>query len=202
MVRNKLKFRSFLNKRTNTNPKKGPIHFRAPSRMLWRTVRGMLPHKLKRGASALERLKVRTNASPRAAPRAQLGARTASGPRKRRLHCCCHLCRRPVAPARRAQVFDGCPPPYDKTKRVVVPDALRVTRLAPGRKFCVLGDLAKQCGWKYGDLVDKLEEKRKAEAADYYKRKKASIAAKKEAAKSVTQQISKVQPILEQHGFA
>lgn len=100
----------------------------------------------------------------------------------------------------RAQVFDGCPPPYDKTKRVVVPDALRVTRLAPGRKFCVLGDLAKQVGWKYGELVDKLEDKRKAEAADYYKRKKASIAAKKEAAKAATKE--KTHPILEQHGFA
>ncbi len=32
--------------------------FRAPSKILWRTVRGMLPHKLKRGAEALDRLKV------------------------------------------------------------------------------------------------------------------------------------------------
>merc|ERR1712150_301804 len=40
------------------NPKKGPFHFRAPSKILWRTVRGMLPHKLKRGAEALDRLKV------------------------------------------------------------------------------------------------------------------------------------------------
>lgn len=31
---------------------------RAPSKILWRTVRGMLPHKLKRGAEALDRLKV------------------------------------------------------------------------------------------------------------------------------------------------
>ena len=42
----------------NTNPKKGPIHYRAPSRMLWRTIRGMLPHKTARGAAALQRLKV------------------------------------------------------------------------------------------------------------------------------------------------
>ena len=32
---------------------------RAPSRIFWRTVRGMLPHKTKRGAEALNRLKVR-----------------------------------------------------------------------------------------------------------------------------------------------
>lgn len=48
----------FLNKRMNTNPKKGPIHYRAPSRMLWRTIRGMLPHKTARGTAALQRLKV------------------------------------------------------------------------------------------------------------------------------------------------
>ncbi|KAG2777265.1 hypothetical protein JG687_00010333 [Phytophthora cactorum] len=56
-VRNKVKFFQFLNKRTATNPKKGPIHYRAPSRMLWRTIRGMLPHKTARGAAALQRLK-------------------------------------------------------------------------------------------------------------------------------------------------
>merc|ERR1712096_440698 len=56
--RNKLKYLDFLKKRTRTNPKKGPFHFRAPSKMTWRVIRGMLPHKLKRGAEALDRLKV------------------------------------------------------------------------------------------------------------------------------------------------
>ncbi|KAM4879819.1 large ribosomal subunit protein uL13 isoform 1-T1 [Sylvia borin] len=56
--RNKLKFLAFLRKRMNTNPSRGPFHFRAPSRIFWRTVRGMLPHKTKRGQAALERLKV------------------------------------------------------------------------------------------------------------------------------------------------
>lgn len=60
-VRNKVKFLQFLNKRTATNPKKGPVHYRAPSRMLWRTIRGMLPHKTARGAAALQRLKVRSS---------------------------------------------------------------------------------------------------------------------------------------------
>ena len=56
--RNKLKYLDFLRKRMNTNPSPGPYHFRAPSRIFWRTVRGMLPHKTKRGQAALERLKV------------------------------------------------------------------------------------------------------------------------------------------------
>ncbi|NWH69481.1 RL13A protein, partial [Piaya cayana] len=53
-----VKFLAFLRKRMNTNPSRGPYHFRAPSRIFWRTVRGMLPHKTKRGQAALERLKV------------------------------------------------------------------------------------------------------------------------------------------------
>lgn len=38
--RNKLKFMSFLRKRCNVNPARGPFHFRAPSKILWKTVRG------------------------------------------------------------------------------------------------------------------------------------------------------------------
>merc|ERR1719321_2072761 len=41
----------------NTNPKHGPLHYRSPSKILWRTVRGMVPHKTARGAAALDRLK-------------------------------------------------------------------------------------------------------------------------------------------------
>lgn len=124
--RNKLKVLNFLRKRTNTKPSRGPFHFRAPSRVLWRTVRGMIPHKTKRGSEAMNRLKV----------------------------------------------FDGVPPPYDREKRMVVPAALRVVRLKPGRKFCRLGRLSHETGWKYQDVVATLEEKRKAKAAVYYEHKK------------------------------
>ncbi len=41
-----------------TNPRRTFVHYRAPSRIFWRTVRGMLPHKSARGAAALGRLKV------------------------------------------------------------------------------------------------------------------------------------------------
>jgi large subunit ribosomal protein L13Ae len=69
----------------NTKPSHGPIHFRAPSRIFWRTVRGMIPHKTPRGEAALANLKA----------------------------------------------FDGVPPPYDRTKRMVVPDALKYARFEP-----------------------------------------------------------------------
>lgn len=47
-----------MKKRINTNPRRGAKHWKAPSRIFWKTVRGMLPHKSPRGAAALGRLKV------------------------------------------------------------------------------------------------------------------------------------------------
>ena len=40
LVRQKMKYLRFLRKRMNTKPSHGPIHFRAPSKILWRTIRG------------------------------------------------------------------------------------------------------------------------------------------------------------------
>ncbi len=55
--RNKLKYMEFLRKRTSTNPNKGPIHQRAPCRIVWRVIRGMVPHTTPKGAAAMGRLK-------------------------------------------------------------------------------------------------------------------------------------------------
>eukprot|EP00798_Chlamydomonas_sp_ICE-L_P000276 gene276-1605_t len=126
IVRQKMKYDRFLRKRMNTNPTRGMYHYRAPSRILWRTIRGMVPHKTKRGDAALERLKC----------------------------------------------FEGIPTPYDKCKRLVVPDALKVLRMQHGHRFCVLGDLSTQVGWKHGDTIKELEEKRKVKAAKFYETKK------------------------------
>mgnify|MGYP002051363676 CR=1 FL=1 len=43
-----------MKKRINTNPRRGAKHWKAPSRIFWKCTRGMLPHKLPRGAAALE----------------------------------------------------------------------------------------------------------------------------------------------------
>ena len=40
LVRQKMKYERFLRKRMNTQPSHGPIHFRAPSKILARTIRG------------------------------------------------------------------------------------------------------------------------------------------------------------------
>jgi len=128
--RNKLKFLDKLRKRTNTNPAHGPFHFRAPARIFYRCIRGMIPHKTHRGKCAMERLKC----------------------------------------------FEGIPPPYDKMKKQVCPDAFRVTRLKPGRRFCVLGRISHEIGWKQQEVVARLEAKRKAEAQVYFDAKKAETA--------------------------
>merc|ERR1712232_1039917 len=83
LFRNKLNFHEFLRKACNTNPRRQFKHFRSPSRMFWRSLRGMTPHKTSRGKAALQRLKV----------------------------------------------FEGIPYPYDQRKRMVVPEALKVTRI-------------------------------------------------------------------------
>ncbi|SCV68968.1 BQ2448_1988 [Microbotryum intermedium] len=137
--RAKLRYHEFLNKRHLVNPKKsGPFHHRAPSRIFYRTVRGMVPHKTARGAAALERLKI----------------------------------------------FEGIPPPYDRKKKMVVPSALRVLRLKPGRKYCTIKRLSHEVGWSYRDVVDRLEEKRKVKAAAFHERKVQGLKAKTKALKS------------------
>merc|ERR1719331_579799 len=76
----------------------------------------------------------------------------------------------------RLKVFEGIPAPYDSMKRMVVPDAFRVTRLKPGRRFCVLGRISAEIGWKQQEVVERLEAKRKAEGELYFEAKKMHVA--------------------------
>ena len=64
-----------------------------------------------------------------------------------------HKTARGTAAMERLKVFEGVPPPYDKKKKMVVPQALRVLRLKPGRKYCTVGRLSHEVGWKYQDVV-------------------------------------------------
>ena len=58
---------------------------------------------------------------------------------------------------------EGMPHPYDKKKKLVVPQALKVLRLKPERRFCRLGDLSKEVGWKQSDVLDRQRESRRME---------------------------------------
>ncbi|KAL1915064.1 60S ribosomal protein uL13 [Calcarisporiella thermophila] len=147
--RNKLRYWQYLRKRCVVNPTRGPFHFRAPSRIFYKAVRGMIPHKTARGQAALDRLKL----------------------------------------------FEGVPPPYDRMKRMVVPQALRVLRLRPGRKYTSLGKVSQEVGWKYQDIVKKLEEKRKVKSQAYFQRKKAIAQLKQ---KAIADKAAELKPIQEQ----
>jgi large subunit ribosomal protein L13Ae len=137
------------------NPSRGPFHFRAPSKIFYKTIRGMIPHKTSRGAEALKRLKI----------------------------------------------FEGVPPPYDKKKRMVVPGALKVLRLKPGRKYTTISRLSNEVGWKYNEVVKKLEEKRKVKSREYYERKKKLANIKAKALKSKAGDLSTIQQNISAYGF-
>merc|ERR1712179_387877 len=155
--RNKLKYLKFLRLRCNVKPLRGPFHFRAPAKIFWRTVRGMVPHKTERGKDTLKRL----------------------------------------------QTFEGVPPPYDKKKKTVIPSALKVLRLKPGRKFCSLGRLSHDVGWKYQDVVVTLETKRRVKAEAYYLKKKAVAKVVDDVKKDpkVIKRIAPYQKILQSYGY-
>lgn len=93
----------------------------------------------------------------------------------------------------RLKVFEGVPHPFDKMKRMVVPDALRHIRLKPERRFCRLGDLSSQVGWKHDDLIKRLEATRKKAGAAYYKVKKVKVGIRAKA-----QQAIKNEPVVKE----
>jgi len=152
--RNKLKYLAFLRKRCNVNPARGPFHYRSPSEIFKRTVRGMVPHKTARGKAALKRLKV----------------------------------------------FEGIPPPYDKKKRVVVPQAMRIMCLKPGRKYCYVGRLSREVGWKYNDIVHELENKRRMKNAIREKKRLVKRKLTRLASEKIAKAASPYSKIIEAYG--
>merc|ERR1711924_364071 len=77
----------------------------------------------------------------------------------------------------RVKCLEGIPEPFNSVKKMVVPDALRIQRLRPGREFSNLGKLASDLGWGYSDIVSKYEEKRKERNAEWYAKTKAKKSA-------------------------
>lgn len=71
----------------------------------------------------------------------------------------------------RLKVFEGIPPPFDKQKRVCVPQAMKILCLRSDRKYCQVGRVAHEVGWQYRDVVSSLEAKRKIKARLHYNHK-------------------------------
>ena len=127
-IKNALKFREYLNKSMLTNPMRSHKHFRSPSRMFFKAIRGMLPRKTPRAEQAMARLKV----------------------------------------------FEGVPHPYDKKKRMVVTEALKLIKVKSHRTCCYLRDLCTRIGWGFDKVVERLEAKRTLRAKKYHDAKLAS----------------------------
>jgi len=92
--------------------------------------------------------------------------------------------------------FDGIPFEYEKTKRMVIPSALRVMRLKPTRKFVILGELAQHAGWKQRDLVARLTKKKTERIASGKKVLKATNKIRAQAKKNVEARFQEEQKIL------
>ena len=112
-----------------------------------------------------------------------------------------HKTARGAAALERLKVFEGVPPPYDKQRRVVVPSALRVLRLKPGRKFCSVKRISAEMGWKYQGVVEKLEEKRAAKSKVYFARKRALLKLKAQATEKVKKDLAPVAAKLQAFGY-
>lgn len=65
LQRNVLLHSHSIKKRMNTNHRRGPFHFCAPSRFLFFALRGMIPYKTTRGKLALRRVKIYEGVPPR-----------------------------------------------------------------------------------------------------------------------------------------
>lgn len=96
-------------------------------------------------------------------------------------------------------MFEGIPAPYDKVKRVVVPEAFKAIRMRADRNFTVLGNLSQEFGWNYGPLVERLEAQRKIKEQAFYAEKKAKATLATKAAAAVD--LTAVNKVLESNGF-
>ena len=100
----------------------------------------------------------------------------------------------------RLRTFEGIPPEFAKKKRMVVPDALRITHLRPSSKYTNIGVLAAEMGWKYAPLIRKMEEARKVQSAADYEKRKGLAKLRAKAVQNVD--LSDVTPVLESAGYA
>ena len=78
----------------------------------------------------------------------------------------------------RVKCFDGCPLNLNTTKKFVVRDALKCVRLKPRSRFCCLADVAAQCGWTKGAIVNKFEAKRTGANKKWHLKRKTTQTAK------------------------
>ena len=83
---------------------------------------------------------------------------------------------------------------------MVVPAAMRIIRLKPGRNYTNIGQMASEVGWKNKDLIERLEAKRKVKSEAFYQKKKAANKLKAQA--TAAADLSAVAGVLAASGHA
>merc|ERR1712223_1909697 len=101
----------------------------------------------------------------------------------------------------RLNVYDGCPPPFDRQQKFKIPAALKVTRSKPGRKVASLGFLCQELGWQYAGVVAKLEAKREANGKIYWDNKQKAVDKKAAAEKAVASKTAAIDAELAAMGY-
>lgn len=112
-----------------------------------------------------------------------------------------HKTKRGQNALRRLKVYEGIPSPYDKQKRLCVPIALRQLCLRPDRKYCNVDRVAHEVGWKYRDVVNNLEAKRKIKARMTYLHKKKLKNITWKARATVAAKIAPQNEVLQKYGY-
>ena len=100
------------------------------------------------------------------------------------------------------RAVEGVPPQLEKRKRFVVPSALRVVRLNPRRRFCSVGRLSHEVGWKYQNVIETLELKRKAKASLRHAKQKRDEKLLAQAKKQVAEKLKPQAEILRSFGYS
>jgi large subunit ribosomal protein L13Ae len=112
-----------------------------------------------------------------------------------------HKTKRGQEAMKNLKCYEGIPSPYDKVKRVVVPNALRVLKLKPRRAFCEVSRISHEVGWRYQDVIATLEEKRKVKSKLFYTKKQRDMKLRKQAAENLSKKLAPHQKIIESMGF-
>ncbi|KAK5841014.1 hypothetical protein PVK06_009922 [Gossypium arboreum] len=115
LVRQKMKHMRFLRKRMNTKPSHGLILFPAPANILWRTIRG---EEVKEGRmSVLEVIIVGLREK-------LMADKVYESYGAKAMHLASAYMKVAAFAGLKLKAYEGIPGPYDKTKRMVIRDAL------------------------------------------------------------------------------
>merc|ERR1712008_537967 len=103
------------------------------------------------------------------------------------------------AAIRRLSTFEGIPHPYDQMKRKVIPSSCDSTQTR--EEVHQEGDMANLVGWEHQELVDRLEDKRRAKSDVFYQKKKATVSLRVKAEEAAAGELTKINEVLAAAGY-